>query len=225
MITQGKAKFNAGQTHPGEPEAKAVRIGDLRFRTLLGEDAWAKLPAAVQKRFCHKTGPGETILYTGIVTRCDFSRTGLLLAQVCRLIGSPFPTRADIGTAAVVSVTEHAGSGGQVWTRLYANRKGFPQVIHSSKRFAGPTGLEEHVGCGFGMTLNVGVEEQSLVFRSERYFWQLPFLRIYLPRFMTPGKLAVHHTPVNDRRFVFTLHVEHSWLGCLIHQDAEFNET
>ena len=73
-----------------------------------------------------------------------------------RLIGGPLPIdRASVHVPSVVTVTEDKASGGQIWTRIYGRRKGFPQVVHSSKRFAGPTGLEEYVGYGVGMTLTV----------------------------------------------------------------------
>ena len=81
-----------------------------------------------------------------------------------------------------MTVTEDAASGGQIWTGICARRSGFPQVIHSAKRFAGPTGLEEYVGCGVGMALTHRGRAQALIFRSAGYFLQLGRLRLPLPR-------------------------------------------
>jgi hypothetical protein len=66
------------------------------------------------------------------------SRCGRILAQLCRLIGAPLPLSRDAFVPAVVSVTEDPAGGGQFWTRLYGRRRGFPQVIHSAKRFCRP---------------------------------------------------------------------------------------
>lgn len=152
------------------------------------------------------------------------SRAGWLLAQAMRLIGGPLPTARDAGLPAFVSVTEDLASGGQIWTRLYARRGGFPQVIHSSKRFSGATGIEEHVGCGVGMTLTLAVEDRALVFRSGRYFVELGRRRILLPAWVTPGALTVRHMEERDGRFVFSLTVVHPRLGVLIRQRAAFQE-
>src|SRR5205807_4907092 len=100
-------------------------------------------------------------------------------------------------------------SGGQIWTRLYARRKSFPQVIHSSKRFAGPTGLEECVGRGVGMSLRVYAREGALVFRSENYFVAAGARRFFLPRWLCPGTLYVTHAEVADGKFSFTLQIFH----------------
>jgi len=209
---------------PGKDERPAGELGDLRFRALIAHLEWTSLPRQVRVRFSKRLSGGRTIVYVGEVVETRMNMAGHLLAQAARLIGSPFPTSTDSGVPSVVSVTEDMATGGQIWTRLYARRAGFPQVIHSSKRFCGPTGLEEHVGGGVGMTLTLHVEAAALVFRSSRYFIDLVGRRLWLPEAVTPGVLSVTHRELGDGRFSFTLDVTHRRLGTLIHQHALFRE-
>jgi hypothetical protein len=140
------------------------------------------------------------------------------------LVGGPLPTSRDAKMPSVVTVTEDVASGGQIWTRLYARRSGFPQIIHSAKRFAGPTGIEEYLGRGFGMALRIGVCNGALVFRSESYFLEVFGRRFTLPRWLSPGTMTVTHAERGDGRFAFILEVNHPRFGMLIRQTATFRE-
>src|SRR5262245_36294612 len=133
---------------PADCTKPPAKLGDLRFRNLLPERDWAALPKAIRRRFSKRLADGNTAIYAGEVLETWMSGAGWLLVQVLRLIGAPLPTDRSVHVPSVVSVTEDMTTGGQIWTRLYARRDGFPQVVHSSKRFAGPTGLEEYVGFG-----------------------------------------------------------------------------
>lgn len=210
--------------HGGAPHGEAAPLGDLRFRALIGAAAWASLPDAVRRRFCRRVTHGRTAVYVGEVEETRMTVSGWLLAQAARLIGSPLPTSIDRGVPAVVTVTEDFVTGGQIWTRLYARRSGFPQVIHSSKRFGGPSGLQEHVGGGVGMTLTLDADSGALVFRSGRYFMDVLGRRLWLPAVFTPGTLAVTHRDCGGGRFTFTLDITHPRLGQLIWQRATFRE-
>jgi hypothetical protein len=208
----------------GVPPDRSPTLGDLRFRALVPEAAWAQLPPAVRHRFSKRLSAGETAVYVGEVLETRMSLMGRWLAQAARVIGSPFPTECGAKLPSVVTVSEDGATSGQNWTRLYVRRSGFPQIIHSCKRFAGPTGLEEYVGCGVGMALTVHVEERSLVFRSHHYFFEVLGVRLELPTWMTPGDLSVTHTELGDGRFSFTLDLSHPAFGELIHQYAIFRE-
>ena len=215
------------------PEPRS-ELGDLRFRALMSQDDWASLPQAIRRRFSRRLAGGQTIVYAGEILESWMSRMGWWLAQAARLIGGPLPLMRDaqnrsaraprIHSPSVVTVTEDMATGGQIWTRLYARRKGFPQVIHSSKRFAGPTGLEEYVGRGVGMTLTVYAREGALIFRSQRYFLQLFGRRLFLPARLAPGTLYVTHAELPDGKFSFTLQMFHPRFGLLIRQMAVFKE-
>jgi hypothetical protein len=124
----------------------------------------------------------------------------------------------------IVTVTEDAATGGQIWTRICARRHGFPQVIHSSKRFSGPTGLEEYVGYGVSMALRIFVEHEALRFRSVGYALQIGPLRLPLPDWLTPGDLTVTHSDLGGGAFRFSLEIIHPRFGMLIRQSAVFRE-
>jgi hypothetical protein len=212
----------AGEGNAGDSEAH-----DFRLRALMPETDWQSLPVAVRRRFSKRLAHGQSIVYAGEIVESWMSRAGWCLAQAARLIGGPLPltrspARANAHVPGVVSVT--GGMGGQIWTRLYARRKGFPQVIHSSKRFAGPTGLEEYVGFGIGMALKVYARDGALVFRSKDYFVQLAGRRFFLPAWLTPGTLYVTHADLPDGKFSFTLQIFHPRLGLIIRQMAIFRD-
>ena len=199
-------------------------VSDLRFRTMLGDEAWASLPPAVRRRFSKRLSGGAAAIYAGRVTEIRISKLGRAIAQILRLIGAPLPLSSAINVPSVVTVTEDAASGGQNWTRLFARGTGFPQIIHSVKRFCGSTGLEEYIGFGIAMALSIGVENGVLVFRSTRYCLALRQWRIPIPLWATPGELTVCHGEVSPTSFLFTLHLEHRFFGTLVHQEVLYDE-
>ena len=209
-----------------EPEAHETDSGvvDLRFRSLVGEAGWERLPAAVQRRFSKRLAPGVVLLYSGEVVETRLSRLGKLLSFLARAIGAPLPLDDGMTGGATVAVMENTGLGGQSWTRTYARAGKFPQVIHSAKCFSGPTGLEEHVGRGIGMSLSVTEEDGALAFRSVRYFLALGRVRVSIPRLLEPGDMEVVHKDEGNGAFLFTLQLRHRYFGDLIRQTARFRD-
>jgi len=204
--------------------SSGLLLDDVRFRGLLSPEDWGRLPIAVWRRFSKRLAGGKTVVYAGEVEESFHSRAGWWLAQLTRLMGGPLPTGTESRVPMIVTVTEDVASGGQVWTRICARSNGFPQVIHSAKRFMGPTGLEEYIGCGIGMALRLSVEHEGLFFRSAGYFLCIGKLRLRLPDWLTPGELTVSHTDLGGGLFRFTLDVIHPRLGVLIRQSAVFAE-
>ena len=214
----------ASARRSGLQASLAKLLDDSRFRSLLSNDDWGRLPVATWRRFSTRRADGGTIIYVGEVDDASISSIGWWLVQLARLIGGPLPTGAETGVPMIVTVTEEEASGGQIWTRICARRDGFPQVIHSSKRFAGPTGLEEYIGFGVSMALRVSVEHEALVFRSAGYSLQLGPFRVPLPAWLTPGDLTVTHSDLGCGTFQFALEIVHRRFGLLLRQSAVFRE-
>jgi len=206
---------------------------DRRFQRLVRPADWARLPVAVQRRFLKRLAPGQSVVFRGQIERMEMRPLGKLLAQLARLIGAPLPLdgRGE-GQSASVAVSDDPASGGQYWTRIYNRRQGFPQAVHSSKRFAGPTGLEEHIGAGIVIALRVEVsralENPGLLFISDHFALDVMGLRLRLPGWLAPGRMVVGHYDLGESHgtgaFAFTLDLDHPWFGALIRQTVFFTD-
>ncbi|CTQ56569.1 hypothetical protein LP7551_05129 [Roseibium album] len=201
-------------------------IPDFRFMDLVGQQAWNALPHAVRRRFGKRLTGGASVVYQGVVVAMRLNFTGHILAQLARLIGGPLPyDMSSVNLPAVVSVTEDGAGDGQFWIRQYGRAAGFPQVVHSSKRFTGPTGIEEYIGSGIGMALRVSANSDGLVFESDHYFLQCGERRLRFPTWLNPGALTITHRDLGNARFLFSLTLKSRFFGELIHQDALFHDS
>ena len=108
---------------PDSCESLDAALGDLRFRALLPDGDWERLPRATRQRFSKRLAGGNTAIYVGEVVDIRLSRIGWWVAQMARLIGGPLPTGVDTGVPSIVTVTEDAASGGQIWTRICARSR------------------------------------------------------------------------------------------------------
>lgn len=205
--------------HPDLP------IADRRFSDLVGRKHWLRLPPAIRRRFGKRVRGGASVAYQGVVTEMRMNWSGRLLATAARLIGAPLPYDLScVGKPAVVTVTEDIAGNGQFWIRQYGRKAGFPQMVHSSKRFAGPTGLEEYIGYGVGVALKVEIGRKALFFKSDHYFLSVLGLRLRIPQLIAPGALVIGHHELGEDRFRFSLRLTHRLLGEVLSQDAEFED-
>lgn len=81
----------------------------------------------------------------------------------------------------------------------------------------------ECVDGGFGMLLNVYVQDSQLHFESTRYFWQFMNVRVPLPHWLSPGKTHVIHEDLGGGNFKFTVSMQHRQLGETFYQEGVFH--
>ena len=198
------------------PAATAPRSLDLP--TLVGAAGWARLPAAVRRRFGVDHGAAT---YVGrMELRC--SPLGGVFALASRLFGSPLSGVTSTAVPTSVRVFDD-GRGGMVWERSFHTAgDGAPHVVRSTKQLATDGGLLERTDGGLSMALDVFEERGALVFESRRFTLLLGRLRLPVPALMTPGTCRVTHTDLGDGLFRFDLEMVHPLWGHTFHQSGVF---
>lgn len=203
------------------PETKRTVMRPVDFHRLLGGPAWRSLPYAVQRRF----GPAAhltPVRYAGEMV-VHASPFGWLIAQACRLLGTPLAPWTGEAVPVAVDVYSDA-KGGLVWDRTYAFQKR-GQVKVTSRKVLGRKGeLMEVIHGGLGMTLIVTAEQGALHFRSTGYFLKVLGVRLPIPGLVTPGAAHVIHEDVDGAHFRFTLTFTHALAGQTFFQTGVFDD-
>ena len=192
----------------------------LDYRGLLGEQYWQRLHPAIKLRFAHKNQQ-ETV-YKGEMKQVYASFAGKILAQICRLIGTPLALYSGKNVPVEVKVYPNKKVGGMVWDRFYQFPNKTVNRVKSTKCILGPKQLVEMVGGGFGMKLKVYVKNSALYFESTQFFWQCGGFTIFIPDILSPGKTFVSQEALNDSQFRFRLEVNHCLLGKMFQQVGIF---
>ncbi len=192
----------------------------LDLAALLGEEAWARLPAAVQRRFgMHHLATAVT--YHGTLD-LHCSALGRAIAWATSLLGGPLTAWRHQGLQAAVHVYPD-GRGGMVWERrLRLPGRAGDRVVRSTKEPGGAAGLVERTDGGLAMELEVLEDDGALVFRSLRYLLVIGGLRVPVPAFLSPGTCTVEHRDLGGGRFRFTLSMVHPRWGRTFHQTGVF---
>lgn len=221
------ALFTPAPRHCTANPAHASPVLDLP--ALAGAAAWARLPAAVQRRF--GTAHADVSYHGHLDLRC--SLIGHVYAALTRAWGGPLTHINTTALPATVNVS-HNGRGGVVWERRFhtgtgtetenGTDNGADRTVRSTKELGTDGTLLERTDGGLAMSLDVLEEDGALVFRSRRFWWVLAGLRIPVPTLLTPGTCRVAHTDLGAGQFRFTLSMVHPLWGETFHQSGVFTD-
>ncbi|MFT6908055.1 MAG: hypothetical protein ACJAS1_004743 [Oleiphilaceae bacterium] len=194
----------------------------LSYRSLIGEKGWYRLHPDIQRRFTVNSAHSE-VTYTGVMDVIYLSFFGKLLAQLCRIIGTPLALYSGKNIPMEVNVYHDVKLKGMTWDRFYSYPNRSMNRVKSTKCIRNNTGLIELVGFGFGMHLKVFEQNNSIVFKSTRFFWQIGSLKITIPRFLTPGTTTVKQQALDGGSFRFSLDVIHPIFKQVYYQTGVFS--
>ncbi len=206
------------------PRRKSAKIHGHDFAALVGPEGWRRLPTLIRARFACGSAASD-VTYAGSMQSVRCSRAGYLLAQLCRLVGTPLAPFEGRDVPIEVRVHDDPQKGGIAWDRIYFFPGHAPVTVTSTKVFADDGAmLLECVGGGFGMRLSVFEQDRKLHFVSQSYFWRFAGISIRLPDWLTPGMAHVIHSDLGEGWFRFEMTMQHRLLGETFYQDGTFKE-
>lgn len=209
--------------------ARSCVAGTPSFRRrALQEDPGPRLagpaprhPAALRQE--PVAGQGAALPGTLSELRC--SRFGQLLGHLAQpLIQGALIPYSDSNFPVEIQVYAKPQDPAIYKQRIYRLHGRKPIQFTSFMRESERGEVLEYVGRGLGMKLVLSVENGSLHFQSDGYFWDVFGWRIPLPGVFTPGKTFLWHHNETPERFNIRIEIRHWLMGTTFTQVGVFEE-
>jgi hypothetical protein len=215
----------AARVSPG-PEAgvpPGPSEGEL-FKKIMG-NTWLGLHPDIRRRFEKNPSPGKALHYLGALSELRCSRFGKLLGHLTQpMIQGALIPYSDSNFPVEIQVYAKPQDPAIYKQRIYRLHGRKPIQFTSFMRESERGEVLEYVGMGLGMKLVLSVENGSLHFESDGYFWDVFGWRIPLPGLFTPGKTFLWHHNETPERFNIRIEIRHWLMGTTFTQVGVFEE-
>jgi hypothetical protein len=174
----------------------------------LGED-WNKLPRVIQR---HYSVPSDSNTCIKGHMEIGYPNSLFPLINLIHLCGG-LVSRRGKNIETVVKKTISTQSTHLYWQRtlIYPDNK--KDYFYSRMVYLRNHELIETVRFGFGLRLNVSVDNGVLVYRSNGHIWQYGKLRLTFPDWLLLGAATIIETPISDQQFRLDFSIKHPLWG------------
>lgn len=181
------------------------------MQKILGDD-WCNLPSVIQRHYQLQAGQQTANVVTGKmhIRYPKFVRPMLFLT---RLMGGLIDLQGDNLAARVEKSIDVDQPNSLYWKRTIQAPDGKTTVFASRMTYQQGNELIEYVGGGFGLYLNLTVENNKLVYRSNGHLWQIGKLRIPIPDVLFLGHATIIETAVSEHQFELDFRIKHPLFG------------
>ncbi|PPD43235.1 MAG: DUF4166 domain-containing protein [Methylobacter sp.] len=187
------------------------------LQQVVGAD-WQKLPRVIQRHYEVQDGQGSCL--QGVMA-INYPTLMLPMVGIIHLFGGLIFRR---GQAVQTRVEKTASADGNWlhWQRTMAYPDGKTHFFRSRMAYLAEHELIESIGYGFGIRLQVDVEDGDLVYRSNGHVWQCGGICLNLPDWLLLGTATISEHAVTLDKFYLDFTIRHPWWGETYSYRGEF---
>lgn len=176
------------------------------MQNVLKED-WQRLPEVIRKHYL-LTGDGQSRL-EGVMA-IDYPRYLYPIVWLIHMFGGLVLWR---GATVRAEVDKTAAGGILHWKRTLTYPDGKVDYFCSQMHYAGKNRLIETIGFGFGLTLQVTVDNGDLLYRSAGHFWRCGRFKLNIPDWLLLGSATIREHAVSNDAFYLDFTLTHPLWG------------
>lgn len=185
------------------------------LQKVLGDD-WHKLPGVLQNHY--QIADGRQSRLEGIM-EIHYPKYLFPIVWLIHLFGGLVLWR---GSAVRVEVDKSADGELLNWRRTLTYPDGRIDYFGSQMQYAAKNQLVETIGFGFGLRLNVTVNDGDLLYRGNGHFWRCGNFQVNIPDWLLLGSASISEHALSPDEFYLDFSLKHPLLGVAYYYRGNF---